>query len=75
MDHKGVPKRLWDYGLTWMSEINNHTAWGPDYCTPYEDITGNTPDISEWLDFDFYDWCWYWHGPTHELTQTNAQLE
>ena len=22
-------------------------------------VTGETPDISEYLDFGFYDWCWY----------------
>ena len=26
---------------------------------PLEIITGDTPDISEFLDFGFYDWCWY----------------
>ena len=27
--------------------------------TPLEIITGDTLDISEFLDFGFYDWCWY----------------
>ena len=27
--------------------------------TPLEQLTGETPDISEYLDFSFYDWCWY----------------
>ena len=27
--------------------------------TPLEQLTGDTPDISEYLDFSFYDWCWY----------------
>jgi hypothetical protein len=27
--------------------------------TPIEQITGETPDISEYLDFGFYDWVWY----------------
>jgi len=71
--HK-VPKRLWDYGLVWVSEITNRTARGPEARTPYEVITGNTPDISEWLDFDFYDWCWFWNVPTHELTEEKAEL-
>jgi len=74
MQQKAVPKRLWDYGLVWVSEIINRTARGPENRTPYEVITGNTPDISEWLDFDFYDWCWYWGGPTHELTEQKAEL-
>jgi len=73
MHSKGVPKRLWDYGLIWASEINNQTARGPEARTPLEAITGNTPDISEWLDFNFYDWCWFWQGPTHELTESKAE--
>ena len=24
-----------------------------------EQVTGETPDISEYLDFGFYDWVWY----------------
>ena len=27
--------------------------------TPLERVTGDTVDISEYLDFGFYDWCWY----------------
>jgi len=57
---KGFPKKLCYYGLVLVSEITNRTARGPDSRTPMEEITGNTPDISMWLDFDFYDWCWYW---------------
>jgi len=53
MHSKNVPKQLWDYGLVWVSEITNQTAHGPDARTPIEEVTGNTPDISEWLDFDF----------------------
>ncbi len=26
---------------------------------PIEQLTGETPDISEYLDFSFYDWVWY----------------
>ena len=36
--------------------------------TPLERVTGDTVDISEYLDFGFYDWCWYHEnaglGPT-----------
>jgi len=74
MGKKGIPKHLWDCGLTWASEINNQTAHGPSACTPLETITGDTPDISEWLDFDFYNWCWFWHGPSDELTKHRAEL-
>jgi len=74
MRQQGVPKRLWNYGLVWASEIMNRTARGPDSRTPYEIITGNTLDISEWLNFSFYDWCWYWSGLSHELTDDKAEL-
>jgi hypothetical protein len=26
---------------------------------PLEQVTGETPDISEYLDFGFYDWGWF----------------
>ena len=31
--------------------------------TGYEILFGNTPDISEYVEFDFYDYCWYWDSP------------
>jgi len=34
MQSKGVPKRLWDYGLVWVSEITNRMARGSDARTP-----------------------------------------
>ena len=27
--------------------------------TALEQLTGETPEILEYLDFTFYDWCWY----------------
>jgi len=74
MYSKNVPKWLWDYGLVWVSEINNQMAQGPQECTPYEHIMGNTPNISEWLDFNFYDWCWFWNTPAHELMEDKSDL-
>jgi hypothetical protein len=56
---KKVPPRLWDYGFTWVCEIENVCANLSIYAdgrTPLEIITGETPDISEYLDFEFYDW-------------------
>ena len=59
---KKAPRRLWDYGLRWVCEIMQRTAsWSGSLegRTPLEMVTGETPDISEYLDFGFYDWCWY----------------
>jgi hypothetical protein len=56
---KKVPARLWDYGFSWVCETENICANLSKYVegrTPIEIITGDTPDISEYLDFDFYDW-------------------
>jgi hypothetical protein len=56
---KQVPKRLWDYGISWVCETGNITTNSSRYSdnrTPLEIITGETPDISEYLDFGIYDW-------------------
>ena len=29
----------------------------------YEQVSGKTPDISEWLDFELYDLVWWWDQP------------
>ncbi|MHA7927758.1 MAG: hypothetical protein ACX936_21375, partial [Marinobacter sp.] len=59
MSGKSVPKRLWDYGLVHIANILNVTARGPRGRTGFEEVTGDTPDISEYCDFDFYDLVWY----------------
>jgi hypothetical protein len=43
-------------------EINEHDSTR----TGHEEVTGDTPDISEYIDFDFYDWVWYWDTPDKE---------
>jgi hypothetical protein len=62
MVKQNVPKRLWDYGIVWACEImslTSNSTFNLDGRTPMEQITGETPDISEYLDFGFYDWIWY----------------
>ena len=57
-----VPKRLWDYDLIWTFETGNLSVSCLRYAsgrTPLEYIPGKTPDISEYLDFTFYDWITY----------------
>jgi hypothetical protein len=59
---KKVPTRLWDYGFSWVCETDNVGANMSKYAEgrmPLEIITGETPDISEYLDFDFYDLVLY----------------
>lgn len=62
MEMYNIPKRLWDYVLDYTLEIMRITVPQSRYAkkrTPIETITGITPDISEWLDFTIYDWCFF----------------
>lgn len=65
MTKKKVPyKRLWDFGLVYESEIRSRMSRGSDHRTGYEEVTGQTVDISEWLYFEFYDFVWWLDHPT-----------
>ena len=62
MTKSAVPKRLWDYGLRWVVEIMQRTASDAGDLrgrTSLENVMGETPEISEYVDFGFYDYCWY----------------
>ena len=53
------PRRLWNYGYQHIAKVMQHTASHAGELngrTPIEKLTGETPDISEYLDFGFYDW-------------------
>jgi hypothetical protein len=76
MMKKKVPKRLWDYGLIYDdSELLSCMARGSNRRTGYEEVTGQTPGISEWLDFEFYDLVWWLDRPTNpNFTDATRQL-
>jgi hypothetical protein len=61
---RSIPNRLWDWGLVYEAEILSRTSRGDGDRTGLEALTGETPDISEWLDFGFYDLVWFYHS-TH----------
>ena len=59
-----VPKSLWDYGYQWICETNSMTYTTAGHplgsgSIPLANVTGETPDISEYLDFGFYDKVWF----------------
>ena len=57
-----APDRVSDFGIKYASEIGNVTHNTSRYAqgrTPLEVITGLTPDITEYLDFGFWDWVTY----------------
>ena len=82
---KNIPDRLWDFGIEYVCETRNLTVNSSKYSggrVPLECVTGETPDISEYLDFGFYDWVTYrtnaglgptevgrWLGVSHRVGQ------
>mgnify|MGYP003321204368 FL=1 len=74
MDERNIPQRLWDYGIVYESEILSRMSRGHDDRTGYERLTGKTPDISEWLDFTFYDLVWYYNLDNPDITDNARQL-
>ena len=63
MIKRRAPKRVWDFGFVYEAEILSRIARGRDGRTGIERLTGDSCDISEWIDFEFYDLCWYWDTP------------
>ncbi len=56
------PKRLWTHGVPYVCALMRMTASHAERLqgrTPIEAVLGETPDISEYLDFGFYDWVWF----------------
>ena len=55
MQNKKVPKRLWDFGLVYESEMLSRMASGRYRRTGYEEVTDDTADINKWINFEMYD--------------------
>jgi hypothetical protein len=53
MIRKKVPRQLWDYGLIYEAGMLNRIPCGNNTRTGLEMVTAETPDISEWIDFEF----------------------
>jgi hypothetical protein len=57
MHRSKCPESFWDFGIEYVSQIRERMSRTyNDNRTPLESTTGETPDISEYLDFGFYDW-------------------
>jgi hypothetical protein len=54
-----------------MQFLPRSSLWG---CTGYEEVTGNIPDISEFLDFNFWDLVWYCAGAHPSISEHNHWL-
>ena len=56
---KNITKRVWYFGMVSEAETYSLTA-GKDGLPDLERLTGDTIDISEWLEFEFYNLAWFW---------------
>jgi len=59
MYKKKIPKRLWDFVVSWVCETGNVISSSSRYAharTSLEILTGETPNITEYLDFGLYNW-------------------
>ena len=56
MAAKGVPSSLWDYGLVYESEILSRISRAPNERSGIEQLTWETPDISNGLTSRFMTW-------------------
>ncbi len=74
MVSRNAPRRLWCFGLEHQARLMHFIPRGHNDRSGYEIITGKTPDISEYLDFDFYDLVWYWRSPNPSLSQHDREL-
>ena len=75
MRKKNAPERLWDYGLIHTSKIMQILPRSQlRDRTALEAVTGKTPDISEFCDFDFYDLVWYHTGVHPSVGKQNREI-
>jgi hypothetical protein len=68
MQKANAPRRLWDYCTTHQAELRCLTATDLYHLhghNPYEIVTGNAPDISEYCQYRWYD-------PVYYLEKTHA---
>lgn len=88
MRRTNTPARLWDYCWSYVCEVRALTASEHPYLegvTPFEKVHGYSPNISEFIVFQWYEWVWYhdpdlpnrsglgrWLGPAHDVSQGMA---
>ena len=64
MQSTNTPIRLWDYAYQYAANVISRTAMNtidPLHRTPYEHVMGHTPDISEFVSYEWFQLVWYWN--------------
>ena len=65
MTKKDITGILRDFEVSYICETQNITVSGSRYSlnrTPLDIITGETPNIFEYLDFGIYNWVIFWRN-------------
>jgi hypothetical protein len=74
MSTRNVPKWLWCFGLEHQALLMHFILRGQNDRMGYKMIMGRTPDISEYLDFDFFDLVRYWRLPHPSISEHDREL-
>ena len=85
MQRTNTPIRLWCFCYEYAADVLSLLASGRfelNGRTPYEVVMNYTPDISEYVSYSWFQWCWYynemskekelcrWLGPAHSVGQS-----
>jgi hypothetical protein len=75
MHRSQAPEALWDHGFEHTDQIRQNTArQNLGWRTPLEVLMGDTPAISNLLDFKNYDWVWYWDPSNARFPADHREL-
>ena len=62
---RNIPKRVWQFGMIWEAEIYYRTT-DKNGSPALERLTGDKIDISELMEFEFYDLVWFWNNQSDD---------
>ena len=75
MVSNNFPKRVWDFGLKHAAKVVYMIPSVKLNCRiNIEAVMGETLDISEYLDFNFYDLVWYHTGNHPSVSKEHREL-
>ena len=77
MNRTNAPKCLWDFCMEYRADIRcrvAHPRFQLKGRTPYEHVTGDTPDISEWIEHSWYDLILYKDANEHFPSKCGEQV-
>ena len=67
MQETTTPIRLWDYAYEYVCQLRTLTVsdlYELKDRTPFELVHGYSPDISEFTNFTWFEWIWYYDPDT-----------